>query len=101
MDECLGRQAGGVPGCGVRLGPLERVVGYLLPAIAPDDAVVGAALELLVVGGALGVAVVLDVGLVDRWRHDVVLAARYEKQRRPVLVVEVYVVLLVAWREVG
>src|SRR5215208_3953128 len=101
MDECLGRQAGGVLGCGFRLGPLESVVGYLLPALTPDDAVVGAALKLLVIGRALGVAVVLDVGLVDSWRHDVVLAPRYEQQRRPVFVPEVHVVLLVARREVG
>ena len=40
----------------------------------PYDAVVGASFELLVVCGALGVAVVLGVGLVDSGRHYVVLA---------------------------
>ena len=38
----------------------------LLPALVPDDDVVGAPLELLVVGRTLGVAVVLDVGLSGR-----------------------------------
>src|SRR5918994_4166272 len=85
----------------MRLGPLEGVVCYLLPALTPDDAVVRTARKLLVVGNRLGVPVVLDVGVVDRRRHDVVLAARYEQQRCPLFVPEVYVVLLVAWGEVG
>src|ERR671920_172930 len=81
-------------------GPRKGVVGYLLPALAPYHAVVGAAFELLVVRYRLGVTVVLGVGLVDRRRHDVVLAARYEKQRRPLLVAEVDVGILVTGREV-
>src|SRR5919107_765497 len=81
-------------------GPRKGVVGYLLPALAPYNAVVGAAFELLVVGYRPGVAVVLGVGLVDRRRHDVVLAARYEQQRRPLLVAEVDVGILVTGREV-
>src|SRR5215212_6534918 len=56
-------------------GPLEGVVGDLLPAgLAHGE--VGAALELLVVGDRFGAPIVLGVGLVDRRRHDVVLAAR-------------------------
>src|SRR5215217_1075399 len=78
---------------GVLSCPLERVVGDFLPAVLPDD-VVGAAGELLVVGYALGVAVVLGVGLIDSGRHDVVFAPRYEEQGRPVFVGEVEVVLL-------
>jgi hypothetical protein len=63
--------------------------------------VVGAALELLVVCGALGVAVVLGVGLVYSRRHDVVLATPYEQQRHSIFVLEVDVALLVAWGEVS
>src|SRR5919112_6454196 len=85
----------------VLYGPLQRVVCDLLPAFSADHAVVRTSLELLVVGGALGVAVVLGVGLIDRGRHDVVLASPYEQQRRPVLVAEVHVGFLVAWGEVG
>src|SRR5919112_4573045 len=85
----------------VLYGPLEGVVGHLLPALATYHAVVGAAFELLVVRYRLGVTVVLGVGLLDRRRHDVVLAARYEKQRRAVLVAEVDVGVLVTRREVG
>ena len=60
---------------GVLDGPLQGVVGYLLPSgLAHGE--VGAALELLVLGDAIDPPVVLDVGLVDRWRHDVVLATR-------------------------
>src|ERR687894_1060383 len=81
-------------------GPRKRVVGHLFPALAPYHAVVGASFELLVVGYRLGVAVVLGVGLVYSRRHDVVLAARYEQQRRAVLVAEVDVGILVTGREV-
>src|SRR5215204_4670770 len=80
--------------------PLKGVVRYLLPAILPHREV-RAARELLVVRDALDVAVVLDVRLVDRWRHQVVLAPRYEQQGRPLLVAEVHVGVLVSWREVG
>jgi hypothetical protein len=59
---CSGRRA-----CrGVLDGPLKRVVGNLLSAFGPDDAVVRASFELLVVGYGLCVAVVLDVRVVDR-----------------------------------
>src|SRR5918993_3924881 len=81
-------------------GPLERVVCYLLPSVLPYR-VVRASSELLVVCNGPGVTVVLDVRLVDRWRHDVVLAPRYEQQRRPLFVPEVDVGLLVTGREVG
>src|SRR5919107_2141029 len=84
----------------VLYGPLEGVVCDLLPALAPYHAVVGATFELLVVRYRLGVTVVLGVGLDYRRRHDVVLAARYEKQRRPLLVAEVDVGVLVTGREV-
>src|SRR5919112_5005157 len=46
------------------LGPLQGVVGYLLPTILPYR-VVRASGELMVVGHRTGVAVVLEVGLVD------------------------------------
>src|SRR5829696_141262 len=82
------------------LGPLKGVVSDLLPAILPYR-VVRASRELLVVCNGVGVAVVLDVRLVDSWRHDVVLPTRYEQQRRPILVPEVHVGVLVAWREVS
>src|SRR5919112_2288671 len=81
-------------------GPRKGVVRHLLPALAPYHAVVGAAFELLVVRYRLGVAVVLGVRLVYRRRHDVVLAARYEQERRPLLVAEVDVGVLVTGREV-
>ena len=81
-------------------GPLKGVVSDLLPAVLAHR-VVGAAGELLVVGDALGVAVVLGVRLVDRWRHQVVFSTRYEQQGRPILVPEVDVGVLVAGREVG
>src|SRR5829696_6966537 len=57
--------------------------------------------ELLVIRYRLGVAVVLDVRFVDSGRHEVVVASRYEQQRRPILVAEVYVGVLVSRREVG
>src|SRR5215207_8879468 len=82
------------------LGPLKGVVSYLLPAILPHR-VVRASRELLVVCNGVGVAVVLGVRLVDRWRHEVVLPTRYEQQRRPILVPEVHVNILVTGREVG
>src|SRR5687768_11559315 len=85
-------------GDGVLFGPLKRVVSDLLPA-GLAQRVVGAAGELLVVCDALGVAVVLSVRLVDRWRHQVVFSARYEQQRRAVVVPEVDVGVLVAGRE--
>src|SRR5919112_5789610 len=81
-------------------GPRKCVVCDLFPALAPDHAVVGASFKLLVVGYRLGVAVVLGVGLAYRRRHDVVLAARYEQQRRALLVAEVDVGVLVTGREV-
>ena len=65
------------------------------------DGVVRAARELLVVCNGLDVAVVLDVRLVDRRRHDVVLAPRYEEQGRAVFVPEVDVGVLVARGEVS
>src|SRR5215218_9983844 len=82
------------------LSPLKGVVCYLLPAFLPHR-VVRASLELLVVCNGLDVAVVLDVRLVDRWRHEVVLATCYEQQGRAVFVPEVDVGVLVAWREVS
>src|SRR4029450_2757824 len=82
------------------LGPLEGVVSDLLPAFTTNNAVVGTPRKLLVVGDRLGVAVMLDVGLVDRGRHDIVPVPRYEQQRRPILVAEVHVGFLVARREV-
>jgi hypothetical protein len=82
------------------LGPLKRVVCNLLPALLAQR-VVGASLKLLVVCDRLGVAVVLDVRLVEGWRHEVVLSTRYEQQRRPILVPEVHVSVLMARREVG
>src|SRR5918998_438266 len=81
-------------------GPRKRVVCHLFPPLAPYHTVVGASFELLVVRYRLCMAVVLGVGLAYRWRHDVVLAARYEKQRRAVLVAEVDVGVLVSGREV-
>src|SRR5215204_6947384 len=84
----------------VLYGPLKGVVSDLLPAILPYR-VVRASRELLVVCDRAGVAVVLDVRLVDSWRHEVVLPTRYEQQRRPILVPEVYVNILVTRREVG
>src|ERR671912_1659667 len=81
-------------------GPLERIVGYLLPSVLTHR-VVRAARELLVVCNALDVAVVLGVRLVDRWRHEVVFSTRYEQQGRAVFVPEVHVGVLVARREVG
>src|SRR5688572_19283166 len=80
--------------------PLKGVVCYLLPSVLPHR-VVRAAFELLVVCNGLGVAVVLDVRLVDRWRHEVVVAPRYEQKRRPIVVPKVHVGVLVARREVG
>src|SRR5215208_1856952 len=80
--------------------PLESVVCYLLPSVLPHREV-RPSRELLVVRNALDVAVVLDVRLVDRWRHQVVLSTRYEEQWRPVFVPEVAVGVLVARREVG
>src|SRR5215204_32207 len=80
--------------------PLKGVVCYLLPSVLPNREV-RAARELLVLCNGLDVAVVLGVRLVDRWRHDVVLAPRYEEQGRAVFVPEVHVGVLVAGREVG
>src|SRR4029450_2902337 len=85
---------------GVLYRPLERVVSDLLPSILPYR-VVRASRELLVVSDRVGVAVVLGVRLVDRWRHEVVLPTRYEQQRRTILVAEVNVNILVSGREVG
>src|SRR5918997_6763574 len=82
-------------------GPRKRVVCHLFPPLAPYHTVVGASFELLVVCYRLGVTVVLGVRLLDRRRHDVILAARYEQQRRPLLVAEVDVGVLVTRREVG
>src|SRR5215208_3076864 len=82
------------------LGPLKGVVCDLLPAILPYR-VVQASRVLLVVCNALDVAAVLDVRLVDRRRHDVVLAPRYEEQGRPLFVAEVDVGVLVARGEVS
>src|SRR5215208_4431701 len=84
----------------VLYSPLKGVVCYLLPSILPHR-VVRASRELLVVCNGAGVAVVLGVRLVDRWRHEVVLPTRYEQQRRPILVPEVHVDVLVARGEVG
>jgi hypothetical protein len=47
------------------------------------------------------VAVVRHVRPVDRGRHEVVLAPSYQQQGRALLVLEVYVDVLVAGREVG
>src|SRR5918997_2861691 len=82
------------------LGPLKGVVSDLLPAILAYR-VVRASRELLVVCNGVGVAVVLDVRLVDSGRHEVVLAPCYEEQGRTVFVPEVHVGVLVAWGEVG
>jgi hypothetical protein len=84
----------------VLYGPLKREVSDLLPALLPNY-VVGTPRELLVVGDYLSVAVVLGVRLVDSGRHEVVLPTRYEQQRRPILVPEVDVDVLVTGREVG
>src|SRR5918993_5237852 len=81
-------------------GPLQRIVGYLLPSVLPHR-VVRTSRELLVVCNALDVAVVLGVRLVDRWRHQVVFSTRYEQQGRAVFVPEVHVGVLVSGREVG
>src|SRR3712207_4484002 len=87
-------------GDGVLFGPLQGVISDLLPAVLTQR-VVRAPRELLVVCYGLGVTVVLDVGLVDRRRHQVVLSTRNEEQGRSVFVPEVHVCVLVAWREVG
>jgi hypothetical protein len=60
------------------LGPLKRVVGDILPSVLTQR-VVRAPWELLELGNGLGVAVVLEVGLVDRRWLEVVLPACYEK----------------------
>src|SRR3712207_2980270 len=80
-------------------GPLKRIVCYLLPSVLTHG-VVRTSRELLVVCNGLDVAVVLDVRLVDRRRHDVVLAPRYEQQRRALFVPEVDVGVLVTRGEV-
>src|SRR5215218_5913843 len=54
-----------------------------------------------IISDRVGVAVVLGVRLVDRWRHEVVFSTRYEQQRCPVFVPEVDVNILVTGREVG
>jgi hypothetical protein len=82
-------------------GPLQGIVCYFLPALAPDDVVVGASLELLVVCRALGVVVMLGVGLIYHGRHDVVFAPGYEEQGSAIFVPEVHVDILVAGGEVG
>src|SRR3954468_2934941 len=82
------------------LGPLKGVVCDLLPAILAYR-VVRASRELLVVCDGVGVAVVLSVRPVERWRHQVVFSTRYEQQGRPILVPEVHVDILVSGREVG
>src|SRR5918998_3304395 len=63
------------------LGPLKGVVCDLLPAILAYR-VVRASRELLVVCNGVGVAVVVDVRLVDSGRHEGVLAPCYEEQGR-------------------
>src|SRR5215208_233901 len=93
-------QSGSRRGRGVLSCPPEGVVCDLLPAVL-SYGVVGAPREHLVVCHRLGVAVVLGVRLVDSRRHEVVLASRYEQERRPVLVPEVDVGVLVAGREVS
>src|SRR5215203_5618009 len=80
--------------------PLKGVVCYLLPSVLPHR-VVRASSELLIVSDRVGVAVVLGVRLVDRWRHEVVFSTRYEQQRCPVFVPEVDVGVLVSGREVS
>src|SRR5215204_4811691 len=80
--------------------PLKGVVCYLLPSVLPHR-VVRASRELLIVSDRVGVAVVLGVRLVDRWRHEVVFSTRYEQQGRAVFVPEVDVGVLVARREVS
>src|SRR5215207_4610381 len=80
--------------------PLKGVVCYLLPSVLPHR-VVRASRELLIVSDRVGVAVVLGVRLVDRWRHEVVFCTRYEQQRCPLFVPEVDVNILVTGREVG
>jgi hypothetical protein len=80
--------------------PVKGVVCYLLPSVLPHR-VVGAIKELPILSDRLGVAVVPDVGLVDRWRHEVVFSTRYEQQRCPVFVPEVDVNVLVTGSEVG
>jgi hypothetical protein len=62
---------------------------------------VRASSELLIVSDRVGVAVVLGVRLVDRWRHEVVFSTRYEQQRCSLFVAEVDVNILVTGREVG
>jgi hypothetical protein len=80
--------------------PLKGVVCYLLASLLPHR-VVRASRELLIVSDRVGVAVVLGVRLVDRWRHEVVFSARYEQQRCAVFVPEVDVDILVTGCEVG
>ena len=74
--------------------PLKGVVCYLLPSVL-SHGVVRTSRELLVVSDRLGVAVVLGVRLVDRWRHEVVFSTRDEQQRCPVFVLEVDINILV------
>ena len=60
------------------LGPLKGVVSDLLPAILPYR-VVRASRKHKVVRHRTGVAVVLEVGLVDRRRLEMVLPASYQE----------------------
>ena len=75
--------------------PLKGVVCYLLPSVL-SHCVVRASRELLIFSDRVVVAVVPDIRLVDRWRHEVVFSTRYEQQRCPIFVPEVDVEILVA-----
>src|SRR3954451_21807105 len=84
----------------VLVAPVEGVVGDLLPSRLADGEV-AAPRELPVVRVRGRLRVVVGVGLVDLGGHDVVLAARDEQQRRPLVVADVHPRLLVARGEVG
>src|ERR671912_2893118 len=85
---------------GVAGGPLERVVGYLLPA-GLDAGEVGPVRKLVDVSRRRGVAVLLRVRALHRGRHQMVLSADDEQQRGTVVQVVVDPGLLVARLPVG
>src|SRR5206468_1865335 len=49
-----------------------------------SNRIVGATRELAISGEGSGFRVLPHVRLVDRWRHQVIVATRDEEQRRPV-----------------
>src|SRR5258706_10699041 len=79
--------SGGVPGgfAAARdpLHPGERVVRHFLPSLAADDRVVSATRELLKLDQGRRLPLVpLVVGTVERSRHEVILLAGDEEERR-------------------